>query len=44
MISILGIFGEMERAQIRERQTEGLRLQSLKAFTKGGRKEAKKIQ
>ena len=38
MISILGIVGEMERAQIRERQHEGIRLAKLKKNVYLGRK------
>jgi DNA invertase Pin-like site-specific DNA recombinase len=35
IISILGIVGEMERSQIRERQLEGIRLAKLKGVYKG---------
>ena len=35
MISILGIVGEMERSQIRERQLEGIALAKLKGVYKG---------
>lgn len=35
MISILGIVGEMERSQIRERQMEGIRIAKLKGVFKG---------
>lgn len=35
MISILGIVGEMERSQIRERQLEGIQLAKLKGVYKG---------
>src|SRR5206468_2060459 len=35
MISILGIVGEMERNQIRERQMEGIRIAKLKGVYKG---------
>ena len=35
MISILGIVGEMERNQIRERQREGIQLAKLKGIYKG---------
>jgi DNA invertase Pin-like site-specific DNA recombinase len=35
MISILGIVGEMERSQIRERQLEGIKLAKLKGVYKG---------
>jgi DNA invertase Pin-like site-specific DNA recombinase len=35
MISILGIVGEMERTQIRERQLEGIKLAKLKGVYKG---------
>lgn len=35
IISILGVVGEMERAQIRERQLEGIKLAKLKGVYKG---------
>ena len=35
MISILGVVGEMERTQIRERQIEGIKLAKLKGIYKG---------
>jgi DNA invertase Pin-like site-specific DNA recombinase len=35
MISILGVVGEMERSQIRERQREGVELAKLKGIYKG---------
>jgi DNA invertase Pin-like site-specific DNA recombinase len=35
MISILGIVGEMERSQIRERQLEGIKIAKLKGVYKG---------
>ncbi len=35
MISILGIVGEMERTQIKERQHEGIRIAKLKGVYKG---------
>ena len=35
MISILGVVGEMERSQIRERQLEGIKLAKLKGIYKG---------
>jgi DNA invertase Pin-like site-specific DNA recombinase len=35
MISILGILGEMERNQIKERQMEGIKLAKLKGVYKG---------
>jgi len=35
MISILGTVGEMEKAQIRERQLEGIRIAKLKGIYKG---------
>lgn len=35
MISILGVVGEMERTQIRERQVEGIKLAKLKGVYKG---------
>ena len=41
MISILGIVGEMERAQGKERQREGIRIAKLKGSYKG-RKEGSK--
>ena len=41
MISVLGIVGEMERTQIRERQREGIRIAKLKG-TYLGRKEGSK--
>jgi DNA invertase Pin-like site-specific DNA recombinase len=41
MISVLGIVGEMERTQIKERQREGIRIAKLKG-TYLGRKEGSK--
>ena len=38
MISILGIVGEMERVQIKERQIEGIRIAKLKGTYTGRRK------
>ena len=38
IISILGIVGEMERNQIRERQLEGIRIAKLKGAYKGRKK------
>ena len=35
IISILGVVGEMERAQIRERQIEGIKLAKLKGVYTG---------
>ncbi|HMJ48397.1 MAG TPA: recombinase family protein [Ferruginibacter sp.] len=35
MISILGIVGEMERSQIKERQAEGIRIAKMKGTYKG---------
>jgi DNA invertase Pin-like site-specific DNA recombinase len=35
MISILGVVGEMERTQIRERQIEGIKLAKLRGIYKG---------
>jgi DNA invertase Pin-like site-specific DNA recombinase len=35
MISILGVVGEMERSQIRERQLEGIKIAKLKGTYKG---------
>ncbi len=35
IISILGIVGEMERSQIRERQLEGIQIAKLKGVYKG---------
>lgn len=35
MISILGVVGEMERSQIRERQLEGIKIAKLKGVYKG---------
>ena len=35
MISILGVVGEMERTQIRERQLEGIKLAKLRGIYKG---------
>lgn len=35
MISILGVVGEMERTQIKERQVEGIRIAKLKGVYKG---------
>ena len=41
MISILGIVGEMERTQIRERQLEGIRIAKLKGVYEGRAKGSK---
>jgi DNA invertase Pin-like site-specific DNA recombinase len=41
MISILGVVGEMEKSQIRERQMEGVRIAKMKGVYKG-RKEGSK--
>lgn len=38
IISILGVVGEMERKQIRERQMEGIRIAKMKGVFKGRRK------
>ena len=38
MISILGVVGEMERTQIKERQMEGIRIGKMKGIYKGRRK------
>lgn len=35
MISILGVVGEMERSQIRERQLEGIKIAKIKGIYKG---------
>ena len=35
MISILGVVGEMERSQIKERQAEGIKIAKLKGIYKG---------
>lgn len=35
MISILGVVGEMERTQIKERQVEGIRIAKMKGIYKG---------
>jgi DNA invertase Pin-like site-specific DNA recombinase len=35
MISILGVVGEMERSQIRERQAEGIKIAKMKGIYKG---------
>jgi DNA invertase Pin-like site-specific DNA recombinase len=35
MISILGIVGEMEKSQIRERQLEGIKIAKMKGVYKG---------
>lgn len=35
MISILGVVGEMERTQIKERQVEGIRIAKMKGVYKG---------
>lgn len=40
MISILGIVGEMERTQIRERQLEGIKLAKLRGAYKGRSKNS----
>jgi len=41
MISVLGTVGEMERAQIRERQHEGIQIAKLKGVYKGRREGTK---
>lgn len=41
MISILGIVGEMEKAQIRERQMEGIRIAKLKGVYQGRKNGSK---
>ena len=41
MISILGIVGEMERVQIKERQLEGIKIAKLKGAYTGRRKGSK---
>lgn len=41
MISILGVVGEMERTQIRERQIEGIKLAKLRGIYKGRVKGSK---
>jgi len=41
MISILGIVGEMERVQIKERQIEGIRIAKLKGSYTGRKKGSK---
>jgi DNA invertase Pin-like site-specific DNA recombinase len=41
MISVLGTVGEMERAQIRERQYEGIQIAKLKGVYKGRIKDSK---
>ena len=41
IISILGIVGEMERNQIRERQLEGIRIGKMKGVYKGRKKGTK---
>ncbi len=41
MISILGIVGEMEKAQIRERQMEGIRIAKLKGVYQGRKSGSK---
>ena len=41
IISILGIVGEMERTQIKERQLEGIRIGKLKGVYKGRKKGTK---
>ncbi|MDC0339337.1 recombinase family protein [Flavobacteriales bacterium] len=41
IISILGVVGEMERNQIRERQKEGIHLAKLKGIYKGRKKGTK---
>jgi DNA invertase Pin-like site-specific DNA recombinase len=41
MISILGIVGEMERTQIKERQREGIRIAKLKGSYNGRKKGSK---
>lgn len=38
MISILGVVGEMERTQIKERQMEGIRIGKMKGIYKGRKK------
>lgn len=35
IISILGVVGEMERTQIKERQVEGIRIAKMKGAYKG---------
>jgi len=39
IISVLGVVGEMERNQIRERQLEGIKLANLEGAYKGEKKE-----
>jgi DNA invertase Pin-like site-specific DNA recombinase len=41
MISILGIVGEMEKSQIRERQLEGIKIAKMKGVYQGRRKGSK---
>lgn len=41
MISILGVVGEMERAQIKERQREGIKLAKLRGVYQGRKPESK---
>lgn len=41
IISILGIVGEMERSQIKERQLEGIRIAKLKGIYKGRQEGSK---
>jgi DNA invertase Pin-like site-specific DNA recombinase len=41
MISILGVVGEMERAQIKERQYEGIKLAKARGIYKGRKSETK---
>ncbi len=41
MISILGIVGEMERTQIKERQQEGIRIAKMKGVYKGRKSGSK---
>lgn len=41
MISILGIVGEMERSQIKERQLEGIRIAKMKGIYKGRQEGSK---
>lgn len=41
IITILGVFGEMEKAQIKERQLEGIKLAKLKGTYKGRVKGSK---
>ncbi|RZK25335.1 MAG: recombinase family protein [Flavobacterium sp.] len=41
VIAIMGIIGQMERTQIRERQLEGIRIAKLKGAFKGRKKETK---